>query len=107
MNDEETLEVMFSDFLKIYKCVNRPRLIEILTNELNDTAKVGIYQLSNGENSARYIGEKVNISHVTITRYWSQWALKGIAIPAKRKGRYMAAFDLGEYGLSVNTDDDE
>ena len=107
MNNEDTLEDMFSDFLKIYKCINRPKLIEILATELNDTTKLGIYQLSNGENTARYIGDKVKISHTTVTRYWNQWALKGIAIPAKRKGRYMAAFDLREYGLLVFEDDEE
>jgi hypothetical protein len=27
--------------------------------------------------------------------------LKGIVVPAQRKGRFKAAFDLSEYGLSV------
>lgn len=107
MDNVDKLQEMFSEFLKIYKFINRPQIVAALNTELNDKTKMMIYELSNGENTARDIGKKAGTSFVTVTNYWKQWALKGIAIPAQRKGRYMAAFDLTEYGLSVITEGQE
>ena len=103
MDERQTLDEMFAEFLKIYKFINHGQIIEALNSELNDISKKKIYELSDGNRSTRDIQKFVGsgASPATITANWKQWALKGIVIPAGRKGRYKAAFDLNEYGLSV------
>jgi len=101
MADISRLEEMLSEFLKIYKFINHSKIVEALNTELSDDTKKKIYQLTNGENTLRDIERRTGISKSTIPLYWKQWALSGIVIPAERKGRYKAAFDLKEYGLSV------
>lgn len=103
MNNEHTLEEMFAEFLRIYKFVNQSQIVEALRGQLEDDSnnKKKIYELSDGNRSTRDIQKIVGVSPPTITAYWKQWALSGIVIPAERKGRYKAAFDLKEYGLSV------
>lgn len=95
------LEEMFAEFLKIYKFLYRPQIIEALTTELSDQTRLLVYELSDGQNTSRNIGQKAKISFKTVTVYWKQWAAKGIVVPAQRKGRFKAAFGLSEYGLSV------
>ena len=109
MNRENTFEGMFAEFLRIYKFINHSKIVEALNNELVDTSnnKKRIYELSDGMNSTRDIQKIVGVSPPTITAYWKQWALAGIVIPAERKGRYKAAFDLKEYGLSVLEETDQ
>jgi hypothetical protein len=101
MNEEMNLQALFSEFLKIYKFLNHSKIIDALNIELNDNTKKTVYELSDGTRTTREIQKIAGVSISTITNYWKQWALKGIVIPAQRKGRYMAAFDLTEYGLSV------
>ena len=109
MDENRHIEEMFGEFLKIYKFINHPKIIEALNTELSDDTKKKIYELSDGNRSTRDI-QKITgtgASPATITGYWKQWAFKGIVITAERKGRYKAAFNLAEYGLSVldNIDD--
>lgn len=103
MSDERTIEDMFSEFLRIYKFVNHGQIVAALEAELDDDAgiKRKVYELSDGKRSTRDIQRIVGVTPPTITAYWKQWALSGIVLPAERKGRYKAAFDLKEYGLSV------
>ena len=104
--DKDALDALakdFNEFMMLYKFINRPKLIKILSEELFDTQRISIYELSDGVNSAREISNKLKntTSHVTVVNYWRKWAQLGITIPAERKGRYKAVFDLSEYGLSV------
>lgn len=103
MDDARTLEEMFSDFLRIYKFINHGQIVEALNSELGDDTRKKIYELSDGNRSTREIQKLAGAgaSPATITAYWKQWALKGIVVPAQRKGRFKAAFDLNDYGLSV------
>ncbi len=101
MDKSRNLEEMFAEFLKIYKFVNHTQVMEAINAELNDDTKKKVYELSDGDRSTRDIQKVVGVTPPTITGYWKQWALKGLVIPAQRKGRYRAAFDLTEYGLSV------
>jgi len=43
---------------------------------------------------------KNKCSHATVASLWNKWALIGLVVPAKQKGRYRAAFDLFEYGIT-------
>lgn len=99
---ENRLEALFAEFLLIYKVVNRKNIIDILRLELNTDQLIEIYQYSNGDRSTREVSEMLTTkcSHSTIARIWNKWALLGLVIPAKQKGRYKAAFNLDEYGIS-------
>lgn len=107
MGDNNRLQEMFAEFLKIYKFINHPQIIASLNSELSDKTKKTVYELSNGENTTRDIAKVAGISISTITSYWKLWALKGIVVPAQRQGRFKAAFDLAEYGLSVISIDEQ
>lgn len=108
MDNLEELKKMFSEFFTIYKFVNKKQISEMLSNELNEDTLIKIYQLSDGENSTRTIADKISkkYNHATIARYWKQWALKGIVLPTEIKGRYKAAFNLEEYGMSQIMEED-
>ena len=82
--------------------VNRKNIIDVLRSELNTEQLIEIYQYSNGERSTREVSAalKNKCSHSTIARIWNKWALLGLVVPAKQKGRYKAAFNLDEYGVS-------
>lgn len=99
---DSRLEELFEEFLLIYKVVNRKSIIDVLRSELNTEQLIEIYQYSNGERSTREVSAalKNKCSHSTIARIWNKWALLGLVVPAKQKGRYKAAFDLDEYGVS-------
>lgn len=99
---DSKLEALFEEFLLIYKVVNRKNIIDVLRSELNTEQLIEIYQYSNGERSTREVSAalKNKCSHSTIARIWNKWALLGLVVPAKQKGRYKAAFNLDEYGVS-------
>lgn len=99
---ERKLEELFEEFMLIYKVVNRDKLINVLRAELSTEQLIEIYQCSDGEKSTREVSAAIKnkCSHSTIARLWNKWALLGLVIPAKQKGRYKAAFNLDEYGIS-------
>lgn len=109
MSDDVKIVELMSEFLRIYKFVNHSSIVDALSNELCDTSgnKAKVYELSDGNRSTRDIQDLTGVSRTTVTIYWKQWALSGIVVPAARKGRYKAAFDLKEYGLSVLDDSEE
>ena len=100
--EDSKLEALFEEFLLIYKVVNRKNIIDVLRSELNTEQLIEIYQYSNGERSTREVSAalKNKCSHSTIARIWNKWALLGLVVSAKQKGRYKAAFNLDEYGVS-------
>lgn len=102
MNNLENLTNMFAEFLTIYKFVNKKTIAEMLANELNRTQLFEIYQLTDGNNSTRDIAAKLTqkCTHATIANIWKRWALKGIVVPSETKGRFKAAFNLEEYGIT-------
>lgn len=102
MDNLENLTNMFAEFLTIYKFVNKKKIADMLKSELENQQKVDIYQLSDGEHSTRDIASQVTpkCGHNTVARCWKQWALQGLVVPTERKGRFKAAFNLEEYGIT-------
>ena len=102
MDNLESLTNMFAEFLTIYKFVNKNTIADMLANELNKTQLLEIYQLTDGNNSTRDIAAKLTqkCTHVTVANIWKKWALKGIVVPSETKGRFKAAFNLEEYGIT-------
>lgn len=99
---DEKLTNLFEEFLLLYKVINRPKIIDLLRAELKTEQAIEVYQLTDGEKSTRELAGmlKNKCSHVTVASLWNKWALIGLVVPAKQKGRYKAAFDLLEYGVT-------
>lgn len=107
---EDKLTNLFDEFLLLYKVINRQKIIELLKAELKTEQAIEVYQLTDGENSTRELSGKLKnkCSHVTVASLWNKWALIGLVVPAKQKGRYKAAFNLFEYGITkVEIEKDE
>ncbi len=107
---DEKLTSLFEEFLLLYKVVNRQKTIDLLRTELKTEQAIEIYQLTDGEKSTRELAGmlKHKCSHVTVASLWNKWALIGLVVPVKQKGRYKAAFNLDEYGVSgVIVEDEE
>jgi len=79
------------------------QLRTILTQTLKTDLEMLIYELSNGERSAREVATLAGVkSHVTILNYWRKWSKLGIVEPSeKRKGRFRRICSLEEVGLTV------
>lgn len=102
MDNLEKMTNLFEEFLTIYKFVNKSTIADKLKAELDTQQKLEIYQLSDGEHSAREIAASITQKcvHGTVLRFWKQWALKGIVVLSSRQGRFKAAFNLEEYGIA-------
>lgn len=102
MDKYKELTTMFAEFLTIYKFVNKRTIADMLSVELNKPQLLEIYQLTDGKNSTRDIATKLTqkCAHSTIANIWKRWALNGIVAPAETKGRFKAAFNLEEYGIT-------
>lgn len=102
MDNMEKLTDMFEEFLTLYKFVNKKTIADMLTTELNKPQLIEIYRFTDGEHSTRDIANMVTqkCTHATIANIWKRWALKGIVVSAATKGRFKAAFNLDEYGIT-------
>lgn len=102
MDNMEKLTAMFEEFLTLYKFVNKKAIADMLNDELYKSQMIEIYRLTDGEHSTRDIANQVTqkCAHATIANIWKRWALKGIVVPAATKGRFKAAFNLDEYGIT-------
>ena len=100
---DDRLVNLFEEFLTLYKVMNRRHIIDKLRNELKTEQLLEIYQLTDGEKSTRELAGllKNKCSHATVASTWNKWALLGLVLPAKQKGRYKAAFNLVEYGIAT------
>jgi hypothetical protein len=105
---DDKLTSMFEEFLLLYKVTNRKSIIEILKSELKTDQLLEIYQLTDGKRSTRELASmlKNKCSHATVANLWNKWALIGLVVPAEQKGRYKAAFNLFEYGITTIDEED-
>ncbi len=101
MDNLEDLKNMFSEFLTIYKFVNKKTIADMLNAELSTRQKLEIYRLTDGEHSTREISGLLTqkCAYTTIAKFWKQWAQKGIVVATNKAGRVKAAFNLEEYGI--------
>lgn len=102
MDNIDKFTHMFEEFLTLYKFVNKKTIADMLNAELSKPQLIEVYRLTNGENSTRDIANLLTqkCTHVTIANIWKRWAMKGIVVPAATKGRFKAAFNLDEYGIT-------
>jgi len=106
---DDTLNVLVREFLTLYKVINRKTILEILNTEFINDQLIEIYKLTDGEKSSRELAGalKNKCSHAKVVSLWNKWALLGLVIPAKQKGRYKAAINLSEYGIGNVEDNKE
>lgn len=105
--ENEKLCSLFEEFIKLYKFLNKPIVVKKLADELPEEIHRKIYEISDGEKSTRDVAKEVGTNHVAVQKLWRKWAMSGIVVPAKRSGRYMKAFDLREYGMSVDEESEK
>lgn len=108
MDNIDKLISMFEEFLTLYKFVNKKTIADMLNEELSKPQLIEIYCLTNGKNSTRDIASLLTqkCTHATIANIWKRWALKGIVVPAAIKGRFKAAFNLDEYGITQTQEEE-
>ncbi len=99
-------------YLKSFYLCIRLLIDEILLKFFKEVKYRAAYRnrsKSDGEKSTREVAAvlKNKCSHSTIARLWNKWALLGLVAPAKQKGRYKAAFNLEEYGISGVVEEEE
>ena len=76
-----------------------PQVLSTIQESITSDSQKLVYNLSDGENSARDVAKAVkakggSISHMTVTTYWKKWYLNGIVIPSIRSGRYEKIIDI-------------
>lgn len=93
---------LLEEILKWTKFQGWKNVKDILTDVLADDLSKLIYHYSDGK-SSREIAQKVQISHVTVLRYWRRWAKVGIVEPIEVRGkiRYRKMFELEDFGIEV------
>ena len=98
----EQLRVL-REILKWIRFTGTKEVKNVLIAALDTDQKKIIYQLSNGENSAREIASQTGISHTTVRNYWGAWTRTSIveAVKAGTGERYRHSFDLEDFGIEV------
>ncbi|MCW4050098.1 MAG: hypothetical protein NWE89_10230, partial [Candidatus Bathyarchaeota archaeon] len=92
------------ELIKWTKLLAKPRIIDLVRNNLNSDLELLIYELSDGLRSTRKISDLLSkqTSHMTISNYWRKWNKIGIVEPSpKYAGRFVHIFTLDELGISV------
>ena len=100
--DDEQIQLL-REILKWIKFSGIREVRTVLMNILDTEEKRLIYHLSDGENGSVEIGRRVEVSHVTVTRYWQSWNRLGIVEPLRVRGglRYRKSFKLEDFGFSI------
>lgn len=99
----KSIDYKLDQLLKWTRFAGMQQLRTILAQNLMTDIEMLIYELSDGERSAREIARLINVgSHATITNYWRKWSKLGIVEPSpKRQGRFQRICSLEEVGLTV------
>lgn len=75
----------------------------LLDTILDEPRKIVAYHISDGENTTRIISKKVGAGTGSISRWWTTWINRGIAVPIP-KGAGMRAkkfFNLEDYNIAI------
>lgn len=74
-----------------------------MLQHLNTDNKRVAYQLSDGDNSRKYIAGKVGVSDQTISNWWKEWFEFGLTEQTEKYGggRYKRLISLTKMGIPV------
>jgi len=94
---------LLREILKWIKFAGMKEVKGVLKSVLDTDQKKIIYQLSDGENSSRWLAKAAGVSDFTVRNYWKAWARIGIVEPirAGTGERYKRSFDLEDLGIEV------
>jgi hypothetical protein len=101
-NSSEQIRLL-SEILKWVKFAGMKDVKEVLSLELNTEPKKQVYQLSDGNRTNAEINKATGVSSGAISGYWKKWVKQGLGEKISVKGgeRFIRAFDLEDFGISV------
>ena len=103
IEDTKELLKVCTDILIWQKIAYDDKVKPLLESILDEPRKIVAYQMSDGENTTRIISKEVGAGTGSISRWWTTWINRGIAIPMP-KGVGMRAkkfFNLEDYNIAV------
>ncbi|MHA1972625.1 MAG: hypothetical protein ACTSW1_06525 [Candidatus Hodarchaeales archaeon] len=76
---------------------------ELLETILDSPKKLAVYNLSNGKRTTRSIVAKTGVGTGSVSRWWTEWIKKGIALPMPKAAgnRAIKLFELKDYGIEI------
>ena len=104
MEGSELLISKIEELIKWTKLIAKPRIRELIIQNLESELEFAIYELSDGFNSTRDITKIISraVSHATVSNYWQKWFKLGILEPSTNyKGRYVKICSLEELGITT------
>lgn len=102
MSEEQT-EIL-REILKWTRFMGSAQVKTTLISTLDSDKKKLAYQMSDGKNTRRIIGEQVGIDDRTVSDWWQEWILLGIGEGIAVAGggnRFKRSFDLKALGISL------
>jgi len=100
--NKKVLEVC-KEILTWQKIVYDDKVKPLLDTILDEPRKIVAYHISDGENTTRIISKEVGAGTGSISRWWTTWINRGIAVPIP-KGAGMRAkkfFNLEDYNIAI------
>lgn len=99
---EELLEIC-KEILSWQRIAYDDKVKPLLESILDEPRKLVAYHLSDGENTTRNLSSKVGAGTGSISRWWTTWINRGIAVPLPKAGgmRAKKRFDLEDYNIKI------
>lgn len=93
----ETITELLEELVTLYHLAYLPNIRRVLEDKdiLTTDKERAVYELSDGQRTSREIAREVGIGHVTVTKYWKDWAQIGLVKESPiRRGRYKKVISL-------------
>jgi hypothetical protein len=104
MSDKQDAMIeILKETLKWIKVTSIPHVRKLLLDMLpSDDEKIA-YHFSDGEHGSQEVAKSVDISYVTVTKWWKKWARAGIAEMISVRGgeRARHLFLLEDFGIEA------
>lgn len=104
MEGNDLLITKIEELIKWTKIIAKPRIRELINQNLESELEFAIYELSDGYKSTRDISKILSrkVSHATVANYWQKWYKLGILESSNNyKGRYVKICSLEELGITT------
>jgi hypothetical protein len=103
VSKEDRMIELLEELVKWIKVTSIPRVKELLLKILESPEERVAYQSSDGERTARSVGDIANVGHYKIADWWKTWIKAGIAEPVsvQRGERAKRIFSLDDFGIEV------
>jgi hypothetical protein len=95
-NKLDSLDSQNGELQNLLRILAQPILSSSLQGIFKTSKQLYAYELSNGERSTREIGRIVNIDQKSISTWWREWEMKGLAEKVGKRGQFKARYSLLE-----------